>query len=80
MQSALQSSISSNRGPQEINVATVTNALREAQHLEELARSQRATARALAGALQQRMGGQDLQLPLGQEFNWNDINKGGEQR
>lgn len=34
------------------DVVTVTNALREAYHLEELARSQRVRARALAGALQ----------------------------
>ena len=50
------------------DIATVTNALREAQRLEEMARTQRAAAKTLAGALQERMGGQDLTLSLGQDF------------
>ncbi|KAL7535186.1 hypothetical protein ACHAXR_009009 [Thalassiosira sp. AJA248-18] len=55
---------------QDVNVNTVTNALREAQHLEELARGQRATARALAGVLQQCAGydAKDL-LPLTSMLN-----------
>lgn len=56
-------------GAQDVNVHTVTNALREARQLEDLARNQRATAQALADALQQRVGRdvQDLFL-LGREF------------
>jgi len=63
-----RSSLSSRMTTQDINM--VTNALREAQHLEELARSQAAMSRSLAGALQQRVGYdiQDL-LSLGGEFN-----------
>jgi len=63
-----RSSLSSRTTAQDINM--VTNALREAQHLGRLARSQRAMTHTLAGALQQRMGYdvQDL-LPLGGEFN-----------
>ena len=55
---------------QDINMATNALRLREAQHLEELAMSQPAMTRSLAGALQQRVG-YDLQdlLSLGGEFN-----------
>jgi len=65
-----RSSLPSRTATQDINVATVTNALRDAEHLEELARSGRERARALAGALQQQVGYdvQDL-LPFGGEFN-----------
>ena len=45
----------SRKATQDINVASVANALRDAKHFEELARSQRATAHALALQLQQRV-------------------------
>ena len=55
------------------DIANLTNALREAQHFEDLARSQRAAARAMAGAMKRRM---DLTSPLGRDFRFEDVREG----